>query len=221
MNNKGFMFVETIVTTTILLVALVTVYISFSSFLTNEKRRLYYDDISYVYKTMTLRDIMYDNVVYYNDGTNIYTNVEALKKYNEVKGKSYYIIAPGQRMFNPLNGDEAIRSDTFEKTMKELNFDKLIYIPNSKLITDNDIIEIQQRTDNLLIRNYLKRLSIPCENDSSCSDIYNGIIISITREHKDGSSIEDDYYSFTQCMQDGSKKTMECQEANYISWVYA
>ena len=69
MNNKGFMFVETIVTTTILLVALVTIYVSYSAFIIGEKRRLYYDDMSYVYKTFTLKYIMYDETVFYTTGS--------------------------------------------------------------------------------------------------------------------------------------------------------
>ena len=64
MNNKGFMFVETIVTTAILLVSLVAIYVSYSAFIIGEKRRLYFDDMSYIYKTMILRDTMYDNIVY-------------------------------------------------------------------------------------------------------------------------------------------------------------
>ena len=125
-------------------------------------------------------------------------------------------------MFKPvISGTPTISSEKFETFMNDYNVQKLIYIPKVSNLTDQDIIDIQQLTDNLYIRNYLKRLDIPCETDPACSHLYKGVIVSIIREHKNGANIEDGYNNFSQCMKNPNKKTMECQEADYLSWVYA
>ena len=56
-NNKGFVFIETIITAVILLTALLLLYKSYSDIISKEKRRLYYDDVVYIYKTIAIRDI--------------------------------------------------------------------------------------------------------------------------------------------------------------------
>ena len=57
-NNKGFVFIETIITTVILLTALLVLYKSFSGVIINEKKRIYYDDASFIYKTIAIRDVL-------------------------------------------------------------------------------------------------------------------------------------------------------------------
>ena len=51
MNKKGFVFVETIIITTVLTVALLSIYLTFTVALSSEKRRLGYDDVGYLYNT--------------------------------------------------------------------------------------------------------------------------------------------------------------------------
>ena len=58
MNKKGFMFVETIMVMTILTTSLITIYITFSRVLINEKRRAMFDDTSYLYRTYLLEDYL-------------------------------------------------------------------------------------------------------------------------------------------------------------------
>ena len=58
MNNKGFVFIETIVTTVVLMTTLVLMYSSYSRVITTEQKRLYHDDIAYVYKTKHIRDVL-------------------------------------------------------------------------------------------------------------------------------------------------------------------
>ena len=57
-NNKGFVFIETIITAVILLTTLLLLYKSYSDVIIKEKRRLYYDDIAYIYKTIAIRDVL-------------------------------------------------------------------------------------------------------------------------------------------------------------------
>ena len=56
-NNKGFVFVETIITTVILLTTLLLVYKTYSDIIIKEQKRLYYDDVAYIYKTIAIRDV--------------------------------------------------------------------------------------------------------------------------------------------------------------------
>ena len=58
MKNKGFVFVETIVVIVILTVGLVMIYSSFSSVLTNDKRRATYNDVAYIYRTFYIEDFI-------------------------------------------------------------------------------------------------------------------------------------------------------------------
>lgn len=50
-KKKGFVFIETIVVIAILLTSLLLLYSSYISLSNNEKRRLMYDDVSYLYRT--------------------------------------------------------------------------------------------------------------------------------------------------------------------------
>lgn len=55
-NNKGFIFLETIIVTVVLTTTLIFLYSNFSKNINDEKKRLYYDDIAYVYKTIFIRN---------------------------------------------------------------------------------------------------------------------------------------------------------------------
>lgn len=50
-NKKGFIFIETIVVIAVLITSLLYLYSSYISLTNNEKKRLLYDDVSYLYKT--------------------------------------------------------------------------------------------------------------------------------------------------------------------------
>lgn len=58
MNKKGFVFIETIVVTAILLASLVLVYSLFVSSNNNETRRLRYDDMNKLYQTYYLKQYL-------------------------------------------------------------------------------------------------------------------------------------------------------------------
>ena len=57
-KNNGFVFVETIVVIVILTLGLVMVYSSFSSVLSNDKRRATYNDVAYIYRTYYIEDFL-------------------------------------------------------------------------------------------------------------------------------------------------------------------
>ncbi len=57
-NNKGFVFIETIVVIVVLTIGLITIYLSFSTLLANEKRRNTYNNINYIYRTYYFEDYL-------------------------------------------------------------------------------------------------------------------------------------------------------------------
>ena len=69
MKKNGFVFIETIVTVVVLSASLLIVYNSYSTSLHNEKERLYYDDIAYVYRANYIRNFLQEN-----------SNLRAVKK---------------------------------------------------------------------------------------------------------------------------------------------
>lgn len=57
-KKKGFVFIETIVVVSVLLAGLMYLYSAFVSFSNNEKRRVLYDDVSYLYKTYYIKNFL-------------------------------------------------------------------------------------------------------------------------------------------------------------------
>ena len=55
MKKNGFVFVETIVAIVVLTSSLLLLYSSFSKILQSEKTRVYYDDISYIYRSWYIK----------------------------------------------------------------------------------------------------------------------------------------------------------------------
>ncbi len=60
MKKNGFVFVETIISIVILTSSLLLLYTSFSKILQSEKTRVYYDDVSYIYRTEYLKNKIND-----------------------------------------------------------------------------------------------------------------------------------------------------------------
>lgn len=74
MNKKGFVFIEMIITTVVLLIALLVLYKVYNRAINDEKKRLYFDDISYIYKSELVRDIIIDSIDYNNFYKNVNNN---------------------------------------------------------------------------------------------------------------------------------------------------
>ena len=58
MKKKGFVFIETIITIVFLAAALLVLYSSYRNAITEEKSKVYYDDISYLYRNYYLADFL-------------------------------------------------------------------------------------------------------------------------------------------------------------------
>lgn len=74
MKNKGFVFIETIVTVLVLSTSLLYLYNSYNNIIDKEETRVYYDDVAYIYKTNYIKRFLEENA-------NIeYVKSEAFKK---------------------------------------------------------------------------------------------------------------------------------------------
>jgi len=56
MKKNGFVFVETIVAIVVLTSSLLLLYTSFNKVLQSEKTRVYYDDVTYIYRTYYIKN---------------------------------------------------------------------------------------------------------------------------------------------------------------------
>ena len=65
-DKKGFVFVETIITIVFLAAALLILYSSYRNAITEEKEKIYYDDISYLYRNYYLADFLINKTEIHN-----------------------------------------------------------------------------------------------------------------------------------------------------------
>ena len=88
-KNKGFVFIETLLTVVVLISSLLLIYSSYSGTIDDERDRLYYDDVSYLYRLIDVKDFLinHSNIVNPNiDDTFFYKN-GVLDKYIVTIGK--------------------------------------------------------------------------------------------------------------------------------------
>ena len=84
-RKKGFVLVETIIVTSILLVSLMVVYTNFTTATSKEKTKLRYDDIADIYKLYYLKDYIENNTtkgIKNDDPTPIPLNYLGTRDYN-------------------------------------------------------------------------------------------------------------------------------------------
>ncbi len=117
MNKKGFIFIETIVTVVVLAASLLMLYNSFSSSIENEKDRLNYDDIAYVYKANQVRKFLYGN-----------TNINNLKKYAL---NNTYMITIGSGYIGGFNVNDIMFTN--EQIAKEMQYTLEMIVSNMNI----------------------------------------------------------------------------------------
>ncbi|MBQ7141109.1 MAG: hypothetical protein IJO32_06370 [Bacilli bacterium] len=62
MNNKGFIFAETLATTLVIMILLISFYVFSTNFIDNQSKNKSYDNIEEIYKLANLRLFLYKNV---------------------------------------------------------------------------------------------------------------------------------------------------------------
>ena len=238
MNNKGFAFIETIITIVILLSGLVFIYSIYSKSLNKEKNILYYDDISYVYKTNAIKDALQKDI-------------DEIKFKNAINNVDMYIY-----LFNVESNIYNSNKDNIISAYELLNFTELVYLDLDNLnilklcLNGENNSEKCNKTKKMIeaygtneLTEYLKKLNIVKYND------HDEIIISLFYESKNGSEIIDEgkynncilknalnyyYHKDIDTASEDEKKdalkkynkddnisfNMYCENAYYISWVY-
>ena len=208
MNNKGFVFIETIIVTVVLTTTLIFLYSNFNKNLNNEKKRLYYDDIAYVYKTIYIRDALLKSID--EDVFKKAINDDNSLNRNSLKNNFVYLFNSESKFCVNYNEDNNCNSsddyksifndNTLIKNLNELyNYKMLIYLETSD-ISDikkciNGTIDESLETKCINYKSYTSKYSdsnfdefmktLDSEDTNS-----NSILIALYYEKKDGSKLD-------------------------------
>lgn len=241
LNNKGFVFIETIVTIVILTTTLLLLYKSYSGTVKAEKTRLYYDDISYMYKAVAVRNVLNSTIdpflfkqnaiskvdrqymYMFGPSSNIYYDNEIISNLFDTFHIKTFIYIPIDSTTNNLNN--------IKNCIKNKNY-------NPKCIETLEMLSSYGES-NLI--DYLKTINV----DSSELSSSPGILVTLFYETKNGG--EQNKISYSSCLQsmlaakyginpsnkeeikrkveeyyqdDTISINMWCENAYYISWVY-
>ncbi|MBE6155704.1 MAG: hypothetical protein E7164_03000 [Firmicutes bacterium] len=208
MNNKGFIFIETIITVVILMTTLVFLYSSYSSVVITEQRRLYHDDIAYVYKTQHIRDVL-DLTLDYSKFNNAIDYKMNLAPVNE---RMYIYV------FN-IESDIYKDNSLISAAQDLYKFYRLVYLKISDIETLKNCIKTGERTPDQkckttlrfanahgfsYLQDYILTLDVP--NTGGKYKNHEGILISLIYEAKNGDVAVDS----NNVIQVGKGKYSEC-----------
>ena len=249
-NNKGFVFIETIITVVILTTTLVFLYSTYSKVINTEKKRLYYDDIAYIYKTAVIGDILTSTIDTQKFNT-AFSNATTCTSTNDTNCRYLYIFNIGSDIYK--------HSSLITSAYNLLNFNRLVYlkiadIPTIKsCLKGNDNSKKCANTKSFIeayaysyLSDYLLTIDVPHDSNNKYNN-RKGILISLIYENKNG-GLKIDEGKYEECLQekiyshyniaanasDSVKKNainkyynddtfyfnMQCENAYYISWVY-
>lgn len=241
-RKNGFVFVETIVTTVVLLCALLYIYGTYSSMIKEERKRLYFDDISYVYKTQIIKEILEDSISH--------KFAEVVR--GEIEKNYISVFNYGSDIYKEeSNGPKLI------KAARELyDFGQIFYIDKGNISHLKECLRLK-KDDNVCqetikriegygdtnFYNYLEKLDISQEKIELALDENatpsSGIILVIYYKAKNGDKLVN-YGTYNECIVENYNKnygasvnkmskvkseykgyfTMQCENAYYISWAY-
>ena len=182
-KERGFVLVETIVVITIMSATLLSILTNFNSILVNEKRRMYYDDPAYLYRTNYILEMMMDNsIVDYLDE----------KLDDNISGNKNLLITVGchnTEVFNPELEDGEFCQKIVSNGSLDVEGIYFTYMDTNALTEcKGDNCELHDNLKGLSrnMVNYLKSLSVV---DESIKDDYMIVI-----EYKKTNEIQDTYY---------------------------
>ena len=213
MNNKGFLFIETIIVTVVLTTTLIFLYSNFNKNLNNEKKRLYYDDIAYVYKTIHIREALLKSID--EDVFNKAIYDDNILNGNSLKNNFVYLFNSESKFCVNYNEDNNCNSsddyksifndNTLIKNLNELyNYKMLIYLETSD-ISDikkciNGTIDESLETKCINYKSYTSKYSdsnfdefmktLDSVDTNSEDAISKSILIALYYEKKDGSKLD-------------------------------
>ena len=160
-NKKGFVFIETIITIVFLAAALLVLYSSYRNAIVEERKRIYYDDISYLYRNYYIADFLINK-----------TEIHDLK---DTAFEEKYAVEIDDNLKKELFSDyqtELNYPTEFETIEDKFNVDKMMFV-SEELITEcfnakeNDKCNksYEGLSDGLI--NYLETMQIDHEEDDN------------------------------------------------------
>lgn len=148
-KNKGFAFIETVITVVVLSASLLYIYNSYNSIIRDEEVKLYYDDVAYIYKTNYLRRYLEE-----------YANLDTFKN-NDIFFEDSYIMTIGSGSNLLFDSKEKERKMEF----LELNYNiSQMVLVKSKMLDecindDKDICENSLKNLSYKFRSYINTLN--------------------------------------------------------------
>lgn len=161
-NKKGFAFIETIIMILVLATSLLLIYSSYKSIFISNNMRLYYDDITYVYKAYfttnklldkkNLKNINFDNNVLIK----LYDFEDTdLNKYKEIYNiESLYIIKNNIKTLKECINNSESNCEIYNNSLGVLDKNTKDYLKT--------LGKVQENTNYILIYNF--------KDNSSCED---------------------------------------------------
>ncbi|MBQ6840775.1 MAG: hypothetical protein IJO63_01505 [Bacilli bacterium] len=243
MNKKGFIFIETIITVVVVMATLLLLYSAFSKVIINEQNRLYHDDISYIYKTKHIADVLklsidtvkFDKAVDANDKyvfifnilTDIYSDSSLIMDASELYKFSQLVyirnedIVPLKKCLNN-NPEDAGMCDRTKTHINDYGYSQLTYY-----LTTLDVPDSGHSHDGILVA-----LFYEAKNGDALVDSNNVVSVGRGKYSECIYKKVDEHYNGVAGLSDINKKfekydandkvnfDMACQNAYYISWVY-
>lgn len=150
MKKNGFVFIETIVTTVILSASLLLLYSSYSSSIQNERSRINYEDVSYLYKTNYIRKFLEEN-----------TNIDAVKRYAFIDS---YIVTIGPSLDTMFTVEQANRGlkKSLERIYNIYNINRILLVKKefiSECFEYEGICNISNENLSYGLASYIKSLN--------------------------------------------------------------
>lgn len=177
MNKHGFVFIETIVVTAILLASLMLVYTLFIGTNNKENERIRYDDTAKLYETFYIKK--YLDSFYLNELKDELSDT-----------KPYLFIYQGQvAVFkNKQEGEKKF----FSKVWNDLHISKIILLKNHRIACDNSIyngicsdetlynylntLDLGTNTNNRLVIEYSQQLNgDKCTSETECFTYFSSV----------------------------------------------
>lgn len=147
MKRNGFVFVETIIAVVILTSSLLLLYSTFSKILQSEKTRVYYDDISYIYRSW-----------YVKNSINELNVMSVIRDLNSSQAKQFITI--GIEYEGLFNGNN--KKNYFSNLLEAFDVNQMILLKENKL-------------DNLKKCTQECSLDSNCENHENCYSLYTNL----------------------------------------------
>lgn len=145
MKKNGFAFIETVITVVVLSASLLFIYGAYSAILSEEEKRVYYDDMAHIYMNNYIRKFLEE-----------YSDIENIKRNNK---DDVFILTIGSETDNLFNQDGVAK-----KANLSLNNIYDTFHVNQALLVKTTTFDTCMDATNTTCNNTLNRVSINLRN---------------------------------------------------------